>query len=410
MSSLYSVNYHLRSHKRDAFIDFIKSMLLPAFILSTASPSTKLAKYIEVMVAIQDLIDDHIKHQKPSNKSQRLSRLSQLVPSTGSFFTRLDLQSAFLIQDDRRSMSGRQFVPPSFNDIRYILNSAQIAAIAPNLKLLTFDGDMTLYADGKDFDKDSKIVAQIMAILSKGINVAIVTAAGYSDACGYEKRLNGLLYRFKEALGNVEALNVGTFSNFYVLGGECNFMFRYNPATFRLEAIDKVAFQTAEMRGWDANEIEIGLFLDAAESQLKLTAELMQLDYSSPNSLVRIIRKDRAVGLISNSKDFALTREQLDEFALATKHALNLKHAMMIPFCCFNGGSDVWVDIGNKFIGVLLLCEYLRCKGSETLHVGDQFLGTGNDIATREGCCTVWISEPEETASLLEDLIPILRV
>jgi IMP and pyridine-specific 5'-nucleotidase len=33
MSSLYRVNYQLRAHKRDNFIEFIKSMLLTPFVL-----------------------------------------------------------------------------------------------------------------------------------------------------------------------------------------------------------------------------------------------------------------------------------------------------------------------------------------------------------------------------------------
>jgi IMP and pyridine-specific 5'-nucleotidase len=52
-----------------------------------------------------------------------------------------------------------------------------------------------------------------------------------------------------------------------------------------------------------------------------------------------------------------------------------------------------------------MLLEFLGCEGSETLHVGDQFLGTGNDVSTRGGCCTVWITSPEETATILDDLI-----
>ena len=43
-----------------------------------------------------------------------------------------------------------------------------------------------------------------------------------------------------------------------------------------------------------------------------------------------------------------------------------------IPFCAFNGGSDVWVDIGNKLIGVQILQNYLNAKPGETFHIGDQ--------------------------------------
>ena len=79
-----------------------------------------------------------------------------------------------------------------------------------------------------------------------------------------------------------------------------------------------------------------------------------------------------------------------------------------IPFCAFNGGKDVWVDVGNKLLGVKVLQELLGCQEHETLHFGDQFLGTGNDIATRSACCTCWVVNPEETEVLLDELISLL--
>ena len=108
-----------------------------------------------------------------------MSRLSQLVPSIGHFFTPLPLQESFLLNDKKRSLSGRRQVPPSFNDVRYILNTAQVKAIAPTLKMITFDGDMTLYADGKDFAKDSQLVDLLITLLQHDKYVAIVTAAAY---------------------------------------------------------------------------------------------------------------------------------------------------------------------------------------------------------------------------------------
>jgi IMP and pyridine-specific 5'-nucleotidase len=45
---------------------------------------------------------------------------------------------------------------------------------------------------------------------------------------------------------------------------------------------------------------------------------------------------------------------------------------VIVPFCAFNGGSETWVDIGNKLIGIQILQEYLGKQGDETLHVGDQ--------------------------------------
>eukprot|EP00959_Pyramimonas_sp_CCMP1952_P362566 7592780-Pyramimonas_sp.AAC.1 len=32
-----------------------------------------------------------------------------------------------------------------------------------------------------------------------------------------------------------------------------------------------------------------------------------------------------------------------------------------IPFCAFNGGNDVFVDVGNKSLGLEALMRYLKC-------------------------------------------------
>jgi IMP and pyridine-specific 5'-nucleotidase len=107
----------------------------------------------------------------------------------------------------------------------------------------------------------------------------------------------------------------------------------------------------------------------------------------------------------------------LDEFALSTQRQLrNYQETLLaasskaprIPFCAFNGGSDVWVDIGNKLIGVQILQEFIKANGHETLHVGDQFLSTGNDIATRSASCTIWITSPKETGEILHELISMM--
>lgn len=74
------------------------------------------------------------------------SKLKLLVPSVGTFFTRLPLAAAFKYQDKKRFISSRRFVPPSFNDIRLILNTAQLMGVTAEggLDLATFDGDVTL--------------------------------------------------------------------------------------------------------------------------------------------------------------------------------------------------------------------------------------------------------------------------
>ena len=88
-------------------------------------------------------------------------------------------------------------------------------AIARKLKLITFDGDKTLYSDGDNFAKDSDLLESIVMLLEHNINVAVVTAAGYQNAPDrYEQRLSGLLQGMREA-----KLTKGQMDKFIVLGG-----------------------------------------------------------------------------------------------------------------------------------------------------------------------------------------------
>lgn len=86
------------------------------------------------------------------------------MPTVGPFFTRLPLEAAFKFQDRKRYISSRRFVSPSFNDVRLILNSAQIMAVTTygTLQLATFDGDVTLYDDGQSLEPTSPVVPRLM--------------------------------------------------------------------------------------------------------------------------------------------------------------------------------------------------------------------------------------------------------
>lgn len=113
----------------------------------------------------------------------------------GTFFTPLLLEKAFVAQDARRSISNRRFVAPSFNDIRLILNTAQIMSLTTldgPLKLVTFDGDVTLYDDGQCLIPTNPVIPQILRLMQKGLYIGIVTAAGYTDSIKYMERLHGL--------------------------------------------------------------------------------------------------------------------------------------------------------------------------------------------------------------------------
>lgn len=141
-----------------------------------------------------------VEHQ---NALKPRSKLSMLVPTIGMFFTPLALEAAFLHQDAIRAISSRRFVPPSFNDIRLILNTAQVMSLmctsptskAPpsGLKLLTFDGDVTLYEDGGSLTADSLVISRLLHFLGKDVKIGIVTAAGYTDSSKYFARLSGLI-------------------------------------------------------------------------------------------------------------------------------------------------------------------------------------------------------------------------
>lgn len=93
------------------------------------------------------------------------SKLRMLVPTAGPFFTRLPLEAAFKYQDRKRNISFRRYVAPSFNDVRLILNSAQVMAVTNGaLQLATFDGDVTLYDDGQSLEPSSPVVPRLLGI------------------------------------------------------------------------------------------------------------------------------------------------------------------------------------------------------------------------------------------------------
>ncbi|KAI9224309.1 IMP-specific 5'-nucleotidase-domain-containing protein [Blastocladiella britannica] len=507
--SAYRVNYALRSHKRDAFIEFIKAQLLSPFALHARpllleggenenSDLTGLRDhYASIFASVEHLVLDHMAEQ---HKKKPQSRLQMLVPTLGKFLTPLPLRDAFLEYDERSAMSQRRHVAPSFNEIRNILNSAQIIALAPDLELITFDGDMTLYDDGANFEEDSTLVQLLVRLISfTNLHVAIVTAAGYEEAERYEYRLSGLLRGFA-----THKLPASAATKFWVMGGEANYLFRTNEQ-YRLQRVhlpflpedyfahmlakpasegkrddlalaaalanpgassaaadasDKVGSSaTSAVNGggqvlgletvavgaaaastefYGGTDADVGLapplerasssmldllppahnpaataaavtaLLDVAERVLRATARSMRLP-------ARVIRKSRAVGIIAASPDVKLQREQLDECVLGLQHALAAHTRERsgalppVPWCAFNGGADCWVDVGNKLIGVKLLCEVLRIESKKVVHVGDQFLSTGNDFAARRGCPTLWIASPQETANAVGELIRLME-
>ena len=145
--------------------------------------------------------------------------------------------------------------------------------------------------------------------------------------------------------------------------------------------------------------------MDVAEQTVKSSIE-------DQNLRALAIRKKRAIGLIPQSGQ-SLPREALDETVLRIMEAAQKLYngaGPSLPYCAFNGGRDVWMDVGNKRVGVQILQSYLGIKSTETLHIGDQFLNTGNDFAARDVCPCVWITSPEETTYILKSILRLAGI
>lgn len=327
-----------------------------------------------------------------------------LVPTIGTFFTPLALEAAFRYQDSLRAISSRRFVPPSFNDIRLILNTAQILSLVKpsrealtrsrQVELVTFDGDVTLYDDGGTLDPTSRVIPYLLHLLCLDIKIGIVTAAGYTEPSKYHGRLHGLL----EAIARSSKLSASQKRNLLIMGGESNFLFTYDiDSPYRLRYIRRREWILPSMKDW--SEASIQALLDTAEKGFQHCIDTLQLP-------AQILRKERAVGIFPQ-RGQKLTREQLEETVLVVQQIVEMDEAahgrqrlggsvtedasspvddekttLPLPFCAFNGGNDCFVDVGDKSLGVQVLQRWVGgVDGSRTLHVGDQFLsGGGNDF------------------------------
>lgn len=49
----------------------------------------------------------------------------------------------------------------------------------------------------------------------------------------------------------------GAPPRFHLMGGECNYLLRVNPTTYRLEFVPEEAWQTPEMLSWDEDDIKV---------------------------------------------------------------------------------------------------------------------------------------------------------
>lgn len=349
---------HLK--EQDDFIDFIISLH------TTHTPE-------EAMAKLERWVEEH--RLKPER-----STLKGLVHSVGQFFTHLPLVHSLREYDALTHLTSRRFVMPNFAEIRHILNIAQVHASAPQLRLLTFDADGTLYEDGAHLEEDDTMISRIITLMRLGVVVVIVTAAGYPGRPErFEQRVTGLM-------AALHKLNLSELQDkFLVMGGECNYLLRPDE-NWRLQLIDPTLWQSPEMLSYKQADVEA--VLDQAQSLLLESAERLGMK-------VELVRKERAVGIVPQKVTMF---EALEDIALTVQAELA---DSSIPFCCFNGGNDVFVDIGNKNLGISALMSYMAATPAETLFVGDRFTVTGNDSNVK-GCCPIlWVANPEETGFFL---------
>ena len=317
---------------------------------------------------------------------RRFSNIYRQVPKLGFIFHPLPLSKALAEYDEFCALTKRRYVRPNFAEVRHIINIAQVHASAKEVKLVTFDADGTLYADGKHFEEDNQMIDKIIQLMEIGVHVAIVTAAGYpDDAKRFENRLRGLLDAFQ-----ANQITEEVRKRFHVMGGECNYLLEVNDA-YELEFIDARRWRDGdpETRAlyWYAqpeNKEKVETFLDRAQAFLTDEADHLELD-------VDVMRKEYAVGVLPRT---GTVYENLEELSIGAM--IELSDAE-VPYCAFNGGNDVFVDVGNKNIGLTTLMNYLGYSGRQTLHVGDRFTSTGNDSRVRDACSILWVASPDET-------------
>ncbi|KAI8465948.1 MAG: IMP-specific 5-nucleotidase [Monoraphidium minutum] len=336
----------------------------------------------EVMSKMERWIAEH--RQDP-----RRSRLRRIAPTVGNFFTPLRLVDAFREYDAFFHLSRRRYIPPNFAELRHVLNIAQVHASAEGLRLITFDADGTLYADGAHMEQDCEMIRLMVGLMRMGVHVAIVTAAGYpGDASKFEGRIEGLLSAFRRLKLPPEVVG-----RFHLMGGECNYLLRVDPATCRLGFVADEEWQTPEMRAWQ--DADIAATLDEAQRLLTESASRLMMP-------VQVIRKTRSVGVVPLGPTIY---EVLEDLAITLQQNL----IAPLPFCAFNGGNDVFVDVGNKSIGLDALMRHLGASPAEVVHVGDRFTDSGNDSATRDNCSIVWVANPEETSFFIKMLLADIR-
>ena len=111
--------------KYDKLIAFITELLRHSFVLA----DNFLSSAQGTMKLLEALVEEHIR--APSQ-----SRLSKLVPSIGAFHTPLAFVKAFHAYDSKYRLTARKHVPPSEDEVRHILNLAQLFSSSDGLRFI----------------------------------------------------------------------------------------------------------------------------------------------------------------------------------------------------------------------------------------------------------------------------------
>uniref|UniRef100_A0A8H7K418 IMP-specific 5'-nucleotidase 1 n=1 Tax=Bionectria ochroleuca TaxID=29856 RepID=A0A8H7K418_BIOOC len=444
MTTRYRVEYALKTHRRDQFIEWVKGLLAVPFVLYSEPTGVfgdgtnvdRMAeeshrRYAEIMRDVERMIDDHMTIQ--GHDEAFPSKLLMLVPTAGPFFTRLPLEAAFKYQDRKRHISSRRYVAPSFNDVRLVLNSAQLMAVTgapsswPRLMVMspcTTTGRVwsRTVLSCRGFWTSSARTSRSASSQPRATPRQTGTTSA-STACSTPSPPPRTSTRFRSRTSSSWAAR--------------QLPLRVLPSSpYRLAPVPRASWLTPEMAAW--SEADITALLDVAESALKECVRTMKLPATT-------LRKDRAVGIIPTDPDTRIARESLEETVLVVQRILeshssasppppapaspprgsssrrrrrrrgNQPPRRGVPFCAFNGGRDVFVDIGDKSWGVTVCQQWFGAagaaiRGENTLHVGDQFLSAGaNDFKARRVGTTAWIASPAETVDLLDELADLMQ-
>lgn len=372
-------------NNKDSLIMFLVDILKSLFVSNCIDKDIN-----NVLLSIEEMFLDH--YNDPLH-----SKLKFLIDDVGIFYTKIPIRKAFHTYNEKYRITKRLYVPPTFNEVRHILNLAQILSFEDGLDLLTFDADETLYPDGQNFHDE--VLAGYISNLLRKMNIAIVTAAGYSnDAEKYQERLENLLKYFHAHNGSD-----GSYKKFYVMGGESNYLFKCN-AEAKLYCVPE--------KEWALYKKEVGQ--DTIKLILDISQKCLEQVIADFGLRAHIHRKEKSVGLVPDEfpqtvenqkkKKYMIKHEVLEEAVIRVKKTI-IQKKIDAPYCAFNGGQDIWVDVGNKAEGLLILQRLLKIEKKKCCHIGDQFLHSGNDFATRFCSPTLWVSNPQETKACLKSIV-----